>query len=121
MMRMRRRWWRLGILTGLLALGWAAFAQLDTWRVRGELVLARQEIARGRLETARRRLTALSARPGALGTAADYWLGVCESLGGHPEAALRAFARVPAGFVFDPVGAYHEAQANLSQGRLHPA
>ncbi|HZW32443.1 MAG TPA: FG-GAP-like repeat-containing protein, partial [Isosphaeraceae bacterium] len=121
MMRMRRRWRWLVILAGLLALGWAGYARLDTWRARGELVLARQEIARGRLERARRRLTVLSPRLGALGTAADYWLGICEGLDGRPEAALRAFARVPAGYVFEPVGAYHEAKANLSRGRLHPA
>jgi tetratricopeptide (TPR) repeat protein len=121
MMRIRRRWWRLGILAGLLALGWAGFAQLNHWRVRGELVLARQEIARGRMESARRRLTALAARPGALGGDADYWLGICEALDGRPEAALRAFGRVPREYAFDPVGAYHEAKANLSQGRLHPA
>ena len=121
MMRMRRRWRRLAIGAGLLALAWGAFAQLDAWRARGELRLAQQEIARGRLEAARRRLTGLAARPGALGGAADYWLGVCESLGGRSDAALRAFARVPAGYAFDPIGAYHEAKANLAHGRLHAA
>ena len=93
-----------------MALGWAG-SQLDTWRVRGELVLARHEIARGRLEAARRRLVALTARPGVLGGAADYWLGICEALDDRPEAALRAFARLPEGYAFDPVGAYHEAKA----------
>ena len=72
-------------------------------------------------KAAHRRLTALAARPGALGGAADYWLGVCEALGGRPDAALRAFARVPEGYAFDPLGAYLEAKANLSQGRLHAA
>jgi tetratricopeptide (TPR) repeat protein len=118
---MRRRWKRLGIVAGLLALGWVLFAQLDTWRTRGELRLAQQEIEHGRLEAARRRLTALAARSGALGGAAHYLLGVCEALGGRPDAALRAFARLPEGYAFDAVGAYHEAKANLSQGRLRAA
>src|SRR5207302_1005946 len=117
-MRMRRRWRRLGIVAGLLVLAWLLFARLETWKDRGELRLAQQEIALGRYEAARRRLTGLAARPGALGGAADYWLGICESLGGRPEAALRAFARLPQGYVLDPVGAYHEAKANLAQGRL---
>jgi tetratricopeptide (TPR) repeat protein len=121
MMRIRRCWRRLGIAAVLLALAWALFVQLDTWRARGELRLAQEDVARGRLEGARRRLIALAARPGALGGAADYWLGVCEALGGHPEAALRAFARLPAGYPIDSVGAYHQAKANLTQGKLHAA
>jgi hypothetical protein len=57
----------------------------------------------------------------AIDGAADYWLGLCEALDGRPEAALRAFARLPKEYPLDSVGAYHEANANLSQGRLHPA
>ena len=38
-----------------------------------------------------------------------------------PDAALRAFARLPEGYAFDPIGAYHEAKANLTQGKLHAA
>ena len=121
MMRRWRRWRRVGIGAGLLALAWVLFVRLDTWRARGELRLAQQEIADGRLEAAHRRLTGLAARPGALDGAADYWLGVCEALGGRPDAALRAFARVPEGYAFDPLGAYLEAKANLSRGRLHDA
>ena len=59
--------------------------------------------------------------PGALGGVASYWLGVCEALGGRPDAALCAFARVPEGYAFDPLGAYLEAKANMSRGRLHDA
>ena len=98
MMQRRRRWRWVGIGAGLLALAWALFVQLDAWRARGELRLAQQDIAAGRLEAAHRRLTGLAARPGALDGAADYWLGVCEALGGRPDAALRAFARVPEGY-----------------------
>ena len=121
MMRIRRRWRRLGIVVALLALGWFLFARLELWRARGELRLAQQEIARGHLEAARRRLAALAARPGVLGGAADYWLGICEASSGRPDAALEAFARLPRGYAFDPVGAYQEARANLFHGRLHPA
>jgi tetratricopeptide (TPR) repeat protein len=106
---------------GLLALGWALFAQLDAWRARGELRQAQQDLANGRLVAANRRLTGLVARRGELGGAAAYWLGVCEALGGRPDAALRAFARVPERFDFDPLGAYLEAKANMTHGRLHAA
>jgi tetratricopeptide (TPR) repeat protein len=102
-------------------LAWVAFAELSAHRARSELQLAQYEIARGRLDSARRRLTGLAAHPSATGGAADHWLGVCESLAGHPDAALRAFARVPAGYVFEPIGAYHEAKANMTRGRLHAA
>ncbi|WP_165225584.1 FG-GAP-like repeat-containing protein [Aquisphaera insulae] len=118
---MRRRWRRLAIGAGLLALAWGAFMRLDAWRSRGQLGLAQREIGRGQFEIARQRLTALAARDGALDGMANYWLGICESLDGHSDAAARAFDRVPPGFAFDPIGAYHEAKANLSRGRLLPA
>ncbi|WP_197446411.1 FG-GAP-like repeat-containing protein [Tautonia plasticadhaerens] len=121
MMQRRRRWRRLGIIAGLLALAWALLIQLDTWRARDELRRAQQEIANGRLQAAHRQLTVLAARPGALDGAADYWLGICEALGGRPNAALRAFDRVPEGYAFDPLGAYLEAKANLWRGRLRDA
>jgi hypothetical protein len=119
---LRTRWWQwLGILLGSLLLGWLALAQLDRWRARGELVLARQEIAQGKLKVARRRLTAITAYPGALGNAAHYWLGLCEALSARPEAALDAFACLPESYPFDPAGRYHEAKANLALGRVHAA
>jgi enediyne biosynthesis protein E4 len=120
-MKMRRRWRLLGIVVALVALAWSGFAQLHSWMIRGELRLAQQDIALGRLDAAHRRLVGLAARPGTMGGAAEYWLGICESLGGRPDNALRAFGRLPAGYPFDPVGAYHEAKANLSQGRLDAA
>src|SRR5439155_172224 len=85
MMRMPRRWRRIGILAVLLALAWALVARLETWRARGELRLAQQEIAQGHLEAARRRLAPLAARRGTLEGAADYWLGLCEALDGRPD------------------------------------
>jgi hypothetical protein len=116
-----RRWRWLGIAAVLLACGWVLFARLAVWNERGNLRLAQEEIARGQLAAARRRLAGLAARPGALGGAAEYWLGICEAIDGDPAAALRAFGRVPAGFQFDSRGAVLEAQANLAQGRLHSA
>src|SRR5262249_20222509 len=62
-----------------------------------------------------------AARPDAMGGAVDYWLGVCEAVGGRSDAALRAFARVPASYVYDDHGAYLEAKANLAHGRLRAA
>ena len=121
MMRIGRRWRRLGFAAVLLVLGLVGFARLRAWNDLGVLRLAQQEIARGQLAAAQRRLASLAARPGALGGAADYWLGICEALGGRPEAALRAFARLPEGYAFEPAGAYHEAKSNLTQGKLHAA
>jgi tetratricopeptide (TPR) repeat protein len=120
MTRRARR--RLGLLAALLALGAAALAGADAWWVRAEYGRARADLKRGRVEPALRRLSALAAaRPGALGGAVDYWLGLCESSRGHPEAALRAFGRVPEGFPFDSRGAVAEAGANLQRGRLRAA
>jgi hypothetical protein len=120
-MRMRRRWRWLGIAAVLLASGWVLFARLAVWNERGNLRLAQEEIARGQLGAARRRLAALATRPGVLGGAAEYWLGICEAIDGNPGPALQAFGRVPAGFPFDSRGAVLEAEANLAQGRLRPA
>ena len=78
--------------------GLASFRPAAAWNNLGELRLAQQEIARGQFGAAHRRLAALAARPGALGGAADYWLGVCEAIGGRPDAALQAFARLPEGY-----------------------
>jgi tetratricopeptide (TPR) repeat protein len=119
---MRRRWRRLGLLAGFLGAAWALIVGIETVRARLEFQRARAEIARGGLEPARRRLAALAAaRPGALGGAVEYRLGVCEATLGRPEAALRAFARVPDGYTFDAQGAYLEARANLAHGRLRAA
>ena len=119
----RRR--RVGIGAGLLALtlalAWAMSVRMETQRFRDELQLARRDVAAGRLEPARRRLTALTSRPGAVEGAVDHWLGICEALAGRPDAALRAFGRVPNAFAFEPLGAYLEAKLNLSRGRLHDA
>src|SRR3954453_17819626 len=98
LMQRLRRWRGVAIGPGLLALAWAGLVRLETWRARGELLLAQQDIANRRLDVAHRRLTGLAARPGALDGAADYWLGICEALGGRSDAALRAFARVPEGY-----------------------
>ena len=120
MIRTRRLWRRLGFAAVLMALGWILFARLKAWNNQGELRLAQQEIARGELASAHRRLAALAARPGSLSGAADYWLGVTESLAGRPQAALEAFGQVPKGFAFGPVGAYHEARANLRRESCSP-
>ncbi len=121
MMRIRRRWWWFGIPALFLASSWLLFARLQQWNYQGNLRLAQQEIANGQLGQAQKRLAAMAARSGAPGRAADYWLGVCEALTDRPIDALRAFSRLPEEYPFDPVGAYHEAKANLTQGKLHAA
>jgi tetratricopeptide (TPR) repeat protein len=119
---MQRRWYWLGALAAALALAWALRAGFDDRRIRSELAVARSDIEHGRLEPARGRLAKLAAsRPGALGGAVDYWLGVSESAVGRSEAALRAFDRVPESFAFDTRGSCLEAQANLERGRLRAA
>jgi tetratricopeptide (TPR) repeat protein len=119
---MRRRWRRLGLLIGLVFASWALVSGAQAVRARVEFHRARGDIALGRLELARRRLASLAAaRPGVLDGAVDYWLGVCEANLGRLDEALRAFARVPAGFVFDAQGACLEARANLAHGRLRAA
>ena len=119
---MRRRWFWLGALAPALALAWALRAGFEDRRIRTELAVARSDIEHGRLEPARGRLAKLAAsRPGALGGAVDYWLGVSESAVGRSEAALRAFDRVPESFPFDIRGSCLEAQANLERGRLRAA
>src|SRR5436309_2571140 len=106
---MRRRWRRLGLMAGFMGAAWALVVGVEAVRARVAFQRARAEIARGEVEPARRRLAALSAaRPGALGGAVEYWLGVCEATLGHPDAALKAFVRVPDGFSFDAQGAYLE-------------
>ena len=121
MMRTCRGWSRLAIAMALLAMASVLFNRFGTWNNLGTLRLAQDEISHGRLEAAHQRLAALAGRPGVLGGAADYWLGVCEALRGRSDSALLAFGRLPAGYPFDCVGAYLEAKANLSQGKLHAA
>ena len=121
MIRIRWSWRRLGIMTVLLGLGWIGFDRLKAWNNVGQLRLAQREIARGQFEPAYRRLAVLSAQPGALEGAADYWLGVCEALDNRPDAALRAFARLPQEYPIDSLGAYLAAKANMTRGELHAA
>jgi tetratricopeptide (TPR) repeat protein len=113
---------RLGLAAASLVVCGAGYHALREWQARKELDQAQREIIRGRLPQASRRLADLSAsRPGALGGAVDYWLGVVEASRGADAAALDAFGRVPSGFRFDPRGAYLEARANLQAGRLRQA
>ncbi len=91
MMKIRRQYFRFGILGALVVLGWALFTVWGTWRTGAILVRAQQEIADGRLDAARSRLASLASRPGTKGGAADYWLGICEAIDGRADEAMRAF------------------------------
>src|SRR5262249_1041201 len=131
MMRMQRRWRWLVIVAGVVAPGWAGVGPLYSWGGPGGAGVGPWAgVGRagcgvgggaGALCGALGGVRGVGGGRGGAGGDGNYWLGICEALDGRPEAALRAFARVPAGYSFDPVGAYHEAKANLSQGRLHPA
>lgn len=118
---MRRRWIPLVILIAAVPVGWVLVTKLAGLRVRGELMLARQDAAQGHFDRARARLLRLTRARGGHAGEVDYLLGICESSLGHVDAALAAFSRVPAGVEFEPRAAYLEAGANLQRGRLRAA
>ena len=80
------------------------------WRFQSELRQAEREFKAGRFQEAGARLARLArSRPGR--GEVEYWLGKCELIEGHAEAALEAWGRVP--------DQAKEAQlAALSRGRL---
>jgi hypothetical protein len=78
-----------------LGLLWLAWFLLGSWQVRDGLAWAKEQIQSGHHGPARARLARLSAwwprRP-----EVEYLLGVSESALGRTDAALAAWARVPA-------------------------
>ena len=94
---MRRRWfWSVsGVLIAAMAVG--GYRAAEAYRFRASLGRARQEVGQGRHDAARTRLVELSARRPGEGEV-DYLLGLSEKAVGNADAALAAWARVPAGF-----------------------
>ena len=78
---MKRRWIRLAVLAGVLAMLAVVTVAAQAWWERHELGLARAEIERGDFVSALSRLETLAAtRPrwaGADQGELDYWLGSC--------------------------------------------
>jgi tetratricopeptide (TPR) repeat protein len=111
------------LLTGLVFLslvvsaGWFA---LDTRWYRSELAAAQAEVEQGEFARARTRLTALARRrPG--DPAVEYALGLCEHAEGRLDAALNAWARVPAGTLEAPFAALERGKAAIQLGQYGPA
>ena len=82
-----RRWRRRVVMVaGVAALIAGAILALDWWTLRDSLARARSDIEAGRWARARGQLARLAAaRPGAMGGAIDYWLGVSEAIGGRTD------------------------------------
>jgi enediyne biosynthesis protein E4 len=106
---------RRGLLILLLGLGialagWFVFHAVTEGRLQSELHTAQRDFAARRFGDARERLLGLAKRSPGRGEI-EYWLGLCETVEGHPEAALDAWGRVPA-------DAPEAMMAAMARGRL---
>src|SRR4051794_40757145 len=97
---MMQRWLRRGsaALVALAFLAATAWAVRD-WRDQANLERARRDMAAGRYDAALQRLTRLS-WDGPDQPEVAFRLGACEYAAGRPDAALAAWARVPAHTAF---------------------
>jgi enediyne biosynthesis protein E4 len=115
-----RRWRALllvAVAGGLLYGSWRLFA---FWSYRASLAEIRAEVQAGRHNIAAKKLTALLAREPRSDEAA-YLLGLCERSRGQPEAASRAWARVPPESSFAASAVRSRAEVLVDQGRLADA
>jgi tetratricopeptide (TPR) repeat protein len=100
---------RIAVVSSGIGLAWVVWLLVGGWQVRDGLARAKQQIDSGQYGPARDRLARLSAWwPGQ--AAVEYLLGECEARLGRADAALAAWARVPAG---SPLA----VSAALAQGR----
>ncbi|MGO9921010.1 MAG: FG-GAP-like repeat-containing protein [Isosphaeraceae bacterium] len=111
-----------GIAIGLLAmvLAWSGWLLAGGLQVRAGLAWAKGRMEVQQYAAARDRLARLSAwwpRQGEV----EYLLGECEASLGRPEAALSAWARVPAGSPALALAVLARGRALLSLGRLTAA
>ncbi len=110
MKTMRRR---LSMLAAVLGLGigvCVGVLAVREWQFQSELRQAERAFKAGHFKEAGSRLARLARRRPAQG-AVEFWLGACEMIEGHAEAALEAWGRVP-----DQTKAAQPAA--LSRGRL---
>jgi thioredoxin-like negative regulator of GroEL len=116
----RRRAYVLAAL-GVVVVSWGIAWAVAEGRDRADLERANREIAEGRFGAARRRLARLSARrPGR--DEVEFPLGYCEAAAGNLDAALAAWARVPAGSPLAPRAALFQAQVYIdARGQLAAA
>ena len=89
---------------------WFAVRTIEQRRFDKELEQARRDFAARRFASARAELLRLAERRADHGEV-EYLLGTCEKIAGHPEAALKAWRRVPA-------GATEVTLSTLSRARL---
>jgi len=117
---MRPRLFRSVLGVAVLTAVWFGYRQLDESRYRAALGSVEQDVYRGRFDTARAALGRLSSRwPGR--DEADFWLGRCEEGANRPDAALAAWARVPARSPLGPQAAIRSAGLCEAGGRLDAA
>src|SRR5271166_3055420 len=95
---------------GIAATSWFAAVAVADWQLRSQLSAAQREITARRPREARTMLTRLAERWPGRGDVA-YWMGACEMILHHDNAALEAWGRVPPQATEAPLAA-------LSRGRL---
>src|SRR4051794_36445352 len=112
---MRRRWfWSAsGVLVAAMAVG--GYRAAEAYRFRASLGRARQEFGQGRYDVAKTRLVQLSARRPGEGEV-EYLLGLSEKAVGNTDAALAAWARIPAGSPFAPRASFERGVLAMERG-----
>src|SRR3954451_6751039 len=100
----------LSVAVGLALAAWVGVRAMEARRFREDLARAREEYGANRFATARLLLARLAERRSGNGEV-ELMLGDCERVLGHPDAALAAWARIPA-------GAEQASAAALSSGWL---
>ncbi len=116
------RWNRkhqLGILLTLVLLAsaaWKGWKWYDARRVRAELQLAARDYEQGRFHRARARLLPLVGRSG-FDASVSYNLGLCEEALGRGQAALDAWARIPASAAEAPPARLAAGRVAMNLGR----
>src|SRR4051794_31326883 len=113
---MRRRWfWSAsGVLVAAMAVG--GYRAAEAYRFRASLGRARQEFGQGRYDVAKTRLVQLSARRPGEGEV-EYLLGLSEKAVGNTDAALAAWARIPAGSPFAPRASFERGVLAMERGK----
>src|SRR5206468_171402 len=107
----------LGAGLWVVPVAWLAVGMIADRRFQAEMHRAEAEFAARRYDAAGARLARLARRRPGRGDV-EYWLGMCENLAGHPDAALAAWGRVPDGASEAPQAARRRAELALERGRL---
>ena len=116
-MRPRFFWRGAGIGLGVLLVVGGAVWGVERWELRVVLDRARGELRRGNYAEAQPRLAWLASRWSNRGEV-PYLLGLCALAEGRPEAAMRAWGRVPRGSVFAEESALRSRRLAMDRGRF---